>query len=553
MTAICQRVLEHVIQIDYHQDKNCHVNCSLCYTPFIVPCFSSGLQALRNVGVLPEEYFACEKDPWCKKVSRYHYGESVFQLGEVRDVDAGVVTSLGRVDLLIGGRKTFAGPLLDKEYERVMESVKSDISKAKALTIETDGWTNTRTEGIVNFFGAGRVLLLVTDNASAMKRAWRLDITKLPVFRDLISSAKDVVKIRKHRQLNAIFKSKQKLNYGESASALVLPSPTRFGGSYLMLVSLQKNKVALGETVLTDATEVPAAVKTTVLDDAFWEKMSFFLRFMKPVVEGTHLIEADDAKLSHMVKICMKIKDLANEALNEDSVIPLGAVQRIKSAVIHRITKFCIFDIHLATYLIDPVFAGEGLSDTECQRAIEVIEAIAAHLKENTEKVVENLAQFTTKTNFYDNEKMWKRALTLNSITWWDFYCKNQPLHPIAVRLLSLLPSACPCERIWSEYGYVHNKVRNRLNNKKVEKEVAIKHNLNLSQQCSEAEKKKRAELSAEREKILKAYPSVFLFDESDSEFSEDENDPRPLWTSDEELENTSDEENEEDLENISD
>ncbi|KAE8738994.1 hypothetical protein FOCC_FOCC015516 [Frankliniella occidentalis] len=481
-----------------------------------------------------------------------------------------------------------------------MESVKSDISKAKALTIETDGWTNTRTEGIVNFFvepgiqredanfiaekllavinsvGAGRVLLLVTDNASAMKRAWRLvreeyshiytigcgahclnllfkDITKLPVFRDLISSAKDVVKIRKHRQLNAIFKSKQKLNYGESASALVLPSPTRFGGSYLMLVSLQKNKVALGETVLTDATEVPAAVKTTVLDDAFWEKMSFFLRFMKPVVEGTHLIEADDAKLSHMVKICMKIKDLANEALNEDSVIPLGAVQRIKSAVIHRITKFCIFDIHLATYLIDPVFAGEGLSDTECQRAIEVIEAIAAHLKENTEKVVENLAQFTTKTNFYDNEKMWKRALTLNSITWWDFYCKNQPLHPIAVRLLSLLPSACPCERIWSEYGYVHNKVRNRLNNKKVEKEVAIKHNLNLSQQCSEAEKKKRAELSAEREKILKAYPSVFLFDESDSEFSEDENDPRPLWTSDEELENTSDEENEEDLENISD
>ncbi|XP_052129965.1 uncharacterized protein LOC113214128 [Frankliniella occidentalis] len=479
-------------------------------------------------------------------------------------------------------RKSFAGPLLEQEYTSVMKRVNEEILKARSLTVQLDGWNNNRHEGIVNFVvstpqpffykaiepgtqrenavylsdnilvvlnavNANKVLLLVTNNASAMKRAWALvqqvhkhiyaigcgshglnllfkDIVKLPVFKDLISNAKEIVKIRKRRQLHAIFKSKQKQHYGEKSVSLVLPSPTRFAGAYFLLFSLQKNKIALGETVLTDEVEVPPEVRKNVLDNedhGFWATLSFFVKFIQPVVEGTHLIEADDARLSHMVKICMNITNLTDAALNEESIIPLGDITKIKNSVANRISKFCVCDIHLATYLIDPGFVGEGLTDADCHRAMEVIEGLARHLELNVDLVIDNLAEFKTKTNFFRNEKMWSRSLSMHAITWWDFFCCNQPLHPIAVRLLSLQPSACPCERVWSEYGYVHNK------------------------------RKKKNELSAEREKKIRAYPCASLFDneQDDDEWNWSDDDDEggaeqaPIWTSDEEIEESSSDE----------
>ncbi|KAE8738764.1 hypothetical protein FOCC_FOCC015746 [Frankliniella occidentalis] len=344
-----------------------------------------------------------------------------------------------------------------------MKRVNKEILKARSLTVELDGWNNNRHEGIVNFVvstpqpffykaiepgtqrenavylsdnilvvlnavNANKVLL-VTDNASATKRAWALvqqvhkhiysigcgshglnllfkDIVKLPVFKDLVSNAKEIVKIRKRRQLHAIYKSKQKQHYGEKSV----------------------------RTVLTDEEEVPPEVRKNVLDNedhGFWATLFFFVKFIQPVVEDTHLIEADDARLTQMC---------------------------------------CVCDVHLATYLIDPGFVGEGLTDADCHRAMEVVEGLAMHLDLNVNLVIDNLAEFKTKTNFFRNEQMWSRSLSVHAMTWWDFFCCNQPLHPIAVRLLSLQPSACPCERVSSEYGYVHNKVRNRLGNKKVEK-----------------------------------------------------------------------------------
>ncbi|KAK3915048.1 hypothetical protein KUF71_024325 [Frankliniella fusca] len=144
-------------------------------------------------------------------------------------------------------RKSFAGPLLNQEYNSIMNLVNVQISKARCLTVELNGWNNNRNEGIINFVvctpqpffykaiepgtqrensdslsehilcvlgavNAHKVLLLVTDNASAMKRAWTLvqkvhphihaigcgshglnllfkDILKLNVFKELISKA----------------------------------------------------------------------------------------------------------------------------------------------------------------------------------------------------------------------------------------------------------------------------------------------------------------------------------------------------------------------------
>ncbi|KAK3915046.1 Leucine--tRNA ligase 1 [Frankliniella fusca] len=167
---------------------------------------------------------------------------------------------------------------------------------------------------------------------------------------------------------------------------------------------------------------------------------------------------------------------------------------------------------------------------------MEVIEGLARHLDLDVDAVIDNLADFKTKSNFYSNQNMWKRSLTMNTITWWDFFlCQS---------------ATAPYRRTFVDFDAISLciKIRNRLNNLRVEKEVAVKHNKNLCQTLSEEKRKEKHELSTAREKKIRAYPCVSLFDNinNDDDWSESEdedNEDEHLWTSDEEIEHSSDEE----------
>lgn len=60
---------------------------------------SCGQIALRNLGIVPEVYFASEVDKSAVAVTRHNFPDTVC-LGDVRNVNA---SELGHIDLLIGG------------------------------------------------------------------------------------------------------------------------------------------------------------------------------------------------------------------------------------------------------------------------------------------------------------------------------------------------------------------------------------------------------------------------------------------------------------------
>lgn len=60
---------------------------------------SCGQIALRNLGIVPEVYFASEVDKYAVAVTRHNFPDTVC-LGDVRNVNA---SELGHIDLLIGG------------------------------------------------------------------------------------------------------------------------------------------------------------------------------------------------------------------------------------------------------------------------------------------------------------------------------------------------------------------------------------------------------------------------------------------------------------------
>ena len=162
--------------------------------------------------------------------------------------------------------------LLDSEYYRVQEKVKETTDNSDCLCIISDGWSNIRNEGLINFLlttplpvflksvdtntnkhtgayirdqiksvikesGPTKVYAIITDNARNMKAAWEVvrttcphidtigcsahglnlllgDICELITLDNLIKKSKKLIKTIKHKHiLNAMFiKSRKKAN-----------------------------------------------------------------------------------------------------------------------------------------------------------------------------------------------------------------------------------------------------------------------------------------------------------------------------------------------------
>ncbi|CAK9305029.1 unnamed protein product [Gordionus sp. m RMFG-2023] len=91
-----------------------------------------------------------------------------------------------------------------------------------------------------------------------------------------------------------------------------------------------------------------------------------------------------------------------------------------------------------------------------------------------------NLAEYRSKQGFYKGAGIWESSIQTKQLIWWKGLCTNQPLCQVAVRCLSIPPSSASSERVWSAFGKIHSKTRNRIKNERVEKLISIRHNMHL-------------------------------------------------------------------------
>ncbi|XP_011872581.1 PREDICTED: uncharacterized protein LOC105564652, partial [Vollenhovia emeryi] len=388
--------------------------------------------------------------------------------------------------------------LLNSEYDQVMQSIKSKIKAAPCLSIVTDGWTNIRGENLINFmistpepiflksvapgkeretakFLSGEIFkiiddlvkddvdvksifLIVTDNAANMRAAWHLvnekyphivtigccahslnllvnDIIKQPGVQSIKKKVKRVIKeFKNHHVINAVFNLQQKEKYGSKAISLKLPPKTRWFYLVISLYSIRSNKAAMQATVIEENLDVKKEIRDLVLDnDGFWEPISELNKLLIQISNAISKVESDKTILSEVFQL----------------------------------TKRLSLDVPLA------VDASSILTDDE---KVKVNKAIAERLL-----VLANLAEFRTKTGFFSNKSIWEAAVHVSPATWWGGFCSDQNLYPIAMRLFNVPSSSAACERNWSTHGFVHSKIRNRLTNERVQKQVAIKCNLRFT------------------------------------------------------------------------
>lgn len=224
-------------------------------------------------------------------------------------------------------RHALSTNLLDEEFNRVQTKVKQTIDKADCISVISDGWSNIRRQGIINYIvttpqpvfyksvdtndnrhtglyiadqlkvvindlGPEKVFALVTDNAANMKVAWAhveetfphittigcaahtlnlllKDIMALKTMDALYKRAKQVVKYVKGKQVaSATYLSKQKEK--NKSTTLKLPSITRWGGVVIMYDSLLDGKESLQEMAISQTAGIESDIKKVMLDDVFW-------------------------------------------------------------------------------------------------------------------------------------------------------------------------------------------------------------------------------------------------------------------------------------------
>lgn len=93
-------------------------NC--CYIFY----FHTGYLALINCGYDIEVYYACEIDQDARRVTSYHFGNNVQQLGSVTEINEDALRSLGKINLLIGGSPCSDLSLVNREAKGLFGMIK---------------------------------------------------------------------------------------------------------------------------------------------------------------------------------------------------------------------------------------------------------------------------------------------------------------------------------------------------------------------------------------------------------------------------------------------
>ena len=102
-------------------------------------------------------------------------------------------------------------------------------------------------------------------------------------------------------------------------------------------------------------------------------------------------------------------------------------------------------------------------------------------MKDFCRAVSQQLHLYRSRKGIFASEWVFEAAETMPAAAWWDTYGASVPeLRSFALLRLSQPSSASICERINSEFAFVKDPRRNRLKHGKVNKLVALFHNLRL-------------------------------------------------------------------------
>ncbi|GBB95101.1 hypothetical protein RclHR1_24790001 [Rhizophagus clarus] len=430
-------------------------------------------------------------------------------------------------------RKTLSTTLLDKVYDSTKNEVNNLINSANYICLISDGWSNMMQEHWTNylittprpvFFSAhqtgeikqtgeniaadldeviskidhSKLSAIITDNASSMKKAWKLlaikypkvvflgcvahslnlligDIMKLPWADRTMKNGKKIVKYFKSHQVPAAILKRYQLSNYDRRISLKLPVKTRWGSSAICLNSLQVNQLAIELTITelsrNQTVRIEDDIKSIVLDDEFWEDVDNLLKVLNELVIGISMFESDTPSLS-------KVLDWYHNQLESPVYVFDVAGNNIKNIIEKRWERI-YHPVMEVAHLLDPSFHGRHLTSDSMNK---ISLFIQKYYSDNAVIIWTQILNYKEKNRVFANKLAWETAGKIDPVTWWcgNFSDSAPELTQVAKKVLSIPTSSAASERNWSAFAYIHDKKRNRLNADRVLKLVYIYSNYKL-------------------------------------------------------------------------
>ena len=315
--------------------------------------------------------------------------------------------------------------------------------------------------------------------------------TKIKVLQELADKCKELIKyMNNHEKTIGAFKVAQEDARAKDREASLphphLPGETRAAGVYSMIVAAYKSRVQIQAafvhpTVITWSEALPATKKSEFRTqkavanaDEFWDDCKLVFDAFENAYMCLRLADGETSAIG-------KIYDAASNVyakLNDEKFDTLSAYDGSSGTDINedirqlwrvRWDKWHN-ELHSAGYLLDPEFLTHRVSGDGKEHAFDTMSEAATIIRrlisnpDNYAKAVSQLTQFRRAGSGTINAEAWEAAKKMPAYDWWFVFMSQWPeLQAIALKVLSQPIGCGGVERVWSTFGWIQSKLRNRL------------------------------------------------------------------------------------------
>jgi len=201
-------------------------------------------------------------------------------------------------------------------------------------------------------------------------------------------------------------------------------------------------------------------VRSNILSEEFWEKLDLVIKILKPMVIVLKLFESDTSTLS-------TVFSYFNKLIQQIGEISWNFIDNIQK-LIKKSWEYSYHPIMMVAYMLDPRFLEESRNGNIEATGYNEFTAFTNKCfnQKKSAKLFIELVKFHQKVSPYDNETIWISSSGLSLSIWWERWPKSE-LQQLAVKILLIPTSSAAAERNFSTFGFIHNKIRNRLSNVK--------------------------------------------------------------------------------------
>jgi hypothetical protein len=306
------------------------------------------------------------------------------------------------------------------------------------------------------------------------------DIFSTPGPQQLLNCCQRIV-AHFHHSSNANEKLKMKQAELKVSGSLVSPGNTRWASQISCIKSVLLNLDVLKHLCIganSSQISLPKDLREIILMETFNSELQHICATLEPLADAIYVIESNDCSFGDSFKIYCKLWN--NFELRSDEL----GIDVYK--VLEKRWKDFYHPVMPLTDILNPKHMGKNIDkrfhDTD---DINRVMKQLSGSEEEYLKTCSQLLMFRAKLGCFKAKELWQlvKLDEVSPLIWWKgngFHESCPELMNLAVKVLSIPASSAGVERIFSSYGHIHNKNRNRFASDHAEQLAFIYHNLRM-------------------------------------------------------------------------